>query len=397
MKQLFILLLGVMLFASCNWLGKGSPRKSFVQTYSAGVFNEANCIIAAKDGAFLLAGYSIEKDDPNAQDMPSSLYMVKIDADGHIVWDKKWAFSDFDEGTATIATTDGNYLMCGQTRSGDGNMNILLVKLNEKGDTIWTHSIGAEEGDASGNALVSTADGGYLIVGAAGVFSVDGSDPAKDIFIIKTDAKGIPVWNKTYGKQAQEYASDVKVTDGGYIVAGTTASLGDGMEDMFLMKIKDNGDTLWNHTYGGKESDYGMSVLPVAGGYLLAGTTKDTTGNQDIMLIMADKDGQMKWKKTYGGKDPEDFGGITTVPGGGYVIAGSAYDVNTTGNRYYLVRLNEKGDTLWTHSYPAEKNETAHGIAVTADKGFIIAGVKDAESRSSMYVLKVDENGVLVK
>jgi len=380
---------------SCKWLGK-PERKTFTETYSSGIFNEANSIIPTKDGGYLLAGYTIEKDDPNVPNAPYTLYLVKIDESGYKLWEKKWKFSDFDEAMDIKRTTDGNFIISGQTKNGNGNMDVLLMKINDNGDSLWTKTLGTEM-DESGNSIVPVADGGYMIAGVTGVFQPGDSNAQQNIYLARTDAKGDLQWSKAFGDTGQNYAMDVKAVKGGYIIAGTTNSTGAGKEDMFLMRTDEKGDTLWSATYGSTEPDFGVSVLPVADGYILAGTTKDTTGNQDIMLVKTDSVGNIVWAKTFGSKDPEEFGSLTAVPEGGYIMAGSTFNSATGGNKFYLLRINEKGDSLWTRSYPAAKNETAHSVAVTPDKGFIIAGVRDGDNSSYMYVMKVDEHGNLGK
>lgn len=393
-RYIFLLVPVISALASCKWLDKETP-KSFSETFSAGVFNEANAIVASKTGGYILAGYAIEKDDPNDKNMPSAIYLVKVGEDGHSVWEKQFNFSNFDEATDIAATNDGNYIVTGQTMNGNGDLDMILIKINEKGDTLWTKVFGSEDASADiGNAILQGPDNGYMVAGATGSFDLTNSEDPEMLCVVKTDPKGTPEWNKIYTNSGRVEARDIKATNGGYIIAGTTNNATSQKEEPLLIKITAQGDTIWSKTFGSNANDNGISVVPATDGYLIAGTTRDSTGNQDILVIKTDTAGNTLWRKTYGDKEPDDFADIKPIKGG-YVLAGSSYNSTHAGNGFLLIKLDEKGNAAWTQTYPAEKNETAHSVTVAPDGGFVLAGVKDGDSRSYMYLVKVDANGKL--
>jgi hypothetical protein len=117
-----------------------------------------------------------------------------------------------------------------------------------------------------------------------------------DIFLIKTDANGNIIWAKTYGGGSYDYAYSVQQTsDGGYIVAGWTNSIGAGYSDIFLIKTDANGNRIWAKTYGGGSYDYAYSVQQTSdGGYIVAGETESFgAGSGDIFLIKTDANGNI--------------------------------------------------------------------------------------------------------
>ena len=115
-------------------------------------------------------------------------------------------------------------------------------------------------------------------------------------------------WIKTYGgSEEDEGRSVLQTLDGGYVVAGKTASFGAGLDDFYLIKTDSSGDTVWTRTYGGSNRDWAWPVLQTPDtGYLLVGKTAFYgSGINDILLVKTDAAGSRAWIKTIGGGGDE--------------------------------------------------------------------------------------------
>ena len=112
---------------------------------------------------------------------------------------------------------------------------LLLVSTTAAGpgDTHWARTYGGSEYDA-GHSVQQTSDGGYVIAGWSSSFGAG----AEDVYLVKTDSFGDTLWTRTYGGWNSDGSWCVQQTcDGGYIIAGLTASFGAGSDDVYLLKI----------------------------------------------------------------------------------------------------------------------------------------------------------------
>jgi len=188
-----------------------------------------------------------------------------------------------------------------------------------------------------------TSDGGYIVAGWT--WSFGGGGP--DFFLIKTDASGNVQWAKTYGGTGDDRAYSVQQTsDGGYIVAGYTYSLGAGGRDFFLVKTDANGNLQWAKTYGGTGIDSTISVQQTSdGGYIVAGWTDSFgAGSWDILLIKTDANGNVQWAKTYGGTDWDFAYSVQQTSDGGYIVAGITYSFGAGGSDFFLIKTDANGN-----------------------------------------------------
>ena len=186
-------------------------------------------------------------------------------------WEKIYGGSRYDVGRSVCEASDGGYVIAGQTLSfGAGPSAVYLIKTDASGDSIWTRTYGGSSYDG-GNSVCATSDGGYIIAGETLSFGAGGGD----VYLIKIDASGNTIWTRTYGGSEYEVGYSVcETSDGGYIIAGQRGRGTDTFIDVYLVKTNASGDTIWTRTYGGSGTDAGRSVCATSdGGYIIAGWT----------------------------------------------------------------------------------------------------------------------------
>ena len=163
------------------------------------------------------------------------------------------------------------------------------------GAITWDKTFGGSKDDKA-YSIAQTSDGGYIVAGDTESKGA-GLD---DVWVIKLDKNGNKEWDKTFGgKYYDEPYSIAQTSDGGYIVAGYTDSKGAGGEDVWVIKLDKNGNKEWDKTFGGSDWDKANSVIQTSdGGYIVAGDTESKgAGGDDAWVIKLDKNGNLGSKK----------------------------------------------------------------------------------------------------
>ena len=199
--------------------------------FDAGDFEEGMNIQTTLDGGYVIAAYS-----------GSNALVIKTNSTGTPVWSKIFTGFVNEWATSIEQTNDGGYIIAGGTESfGAGDEDVLLIKIDDSGNVIWSKAYGNTGWDFA-QTVHQTTDGGYVAIGCMDYGSAD-----VKIYAVKTDSAGNLQWSKTYGGPNLEVAwrnsSGYQASDGGYIIGGSTASFGAGGRDMYLIKTDADGNT----------------------------------------------------------------------------------------------------------------------------------------------------------
>jgi len=323
-----------------------SPSPSFCKVIVGENPDVGHSLIQTSDGSYLIAGYteslSFGEGEADVYVVTTvDVIVVKLDANGNLQWTKTICGPDNERVNALIQTSDGGYAIAGYTKSfGAGNGDVYVVKLDANGNLQWTKTIGGPESDG-GNSLIQTSDGGYAIAGYTRSFGAG----EWDVYVVKLDANGNLQWTKTIGGPDDESGNSlIQTPDGGYVIAGYTRSFGAGEWDVYVVKLDANGNLQWTKTIGGPESEGGYSLVQTSdGGYAIAGYTGsfDARG-WDVYVIKLNANGNLQWTKTISPKNGYLIKlSIIQTSDGGYVIAGKA---TPFGLDVYVVKLDKNGD-----------------------------------------------------
>lgn len=299
-------------------------------------------------------------------------YLVKTDAAGRLEWQKTFGGVGDDEGVCVQQTSDGGYVLTGTTRSGTTGTLVYLVKTDASGRLEWQRTFGGG-GEDAGRCVRQTADGGFIVLGETDSFGAGESD----LYLIRLDSAGKMLWEKTYGGDKAEQAACVQETrDGGFVVSGATASFGAGGFDVYVIKTGAAGKPEWERTFGGSGWDFGSWVRRTGdGGYVIAGATASFgAGGYDAYLIKTGAAGMTEWERTFGGSGWDAGKTVRQTGDGGYLVAGWTDSFSDRGWELYLVRTDASGRKLEETTVAGGRFDERFGIGETGDGGYVVAG-----------------------
>jgi len=318
----------------------------------------------------------------------------------NVIWEKTYGGSNNDLGVSIQKTYGNGYIIAGLTESfGSGEEDVYLIKTDANGDSLWAKTYGGEYDDA-GISVQQTSDGCFIITGYAESFGSGG----KDVYLIKTDANGDSLWAKTYGgSETDRGLSVLQVPDEGFIIAGYTESFSsNSTSDIYLIKTDINGNLLWEKTYGGTDNDRAQTVQKTSDGcFIIVGYTESFgSGEEDVYLIKTDANGDSLWAKTYGG-EYDDIGiSVQQSLDGEFIIAGYTSSFGEGQSDVYLIKTDANGDSLWAKTYGTTFYDMGYSICETPNGGYIIVGLTQNYSNydpiADVYLTETTRDGELI-
>lgn len=205
-------------------------------------------------------------------------------------------------------------------------------------------------------------------------------------------------WNQNLGGKATDAGfACLQTQEGGYVVVGSTASLGSGGEDVWIVKLYDNGTLNWSKVMGSSNDDRAYAVVEVEDGYILAGYATAEAGDTNFFLAKIDTNGEIIWEKQYGGSGNDIATALIPTKDGGLAVAGYSSSSGSGGYAGILLKTNAEGSLEWSSYYGKEKNSQVFALLQTADGGYLLGGRCQNSTREDFdgWVVKTNQTGAL--
>jgi len=364
------------------------PPTVWDKTFGGTGYDLAYSVQQTSDGGCVLAGWTGSYGAGN-----TDAWLIKTDSSGNQVWDKTFGGINNDAGLSARQTSDGGYILAGGTESyGAGGNDAWLIKTDSSGNQVWDKTFGGTDYDLA-YSVQQTSDGGYVLAGWTASYGAGGNDA----WLIKTDSSGNQTWDTTFGGTNGEQAYSVQQTsDGGYVLAGWTASNGTSNNNAWLIKTDSSGNKTWDKAFGGANGEEAYSVQQTSdGGYVLAGWTASYgAGSYDAWLVKTDSSGNKTWDKTFGGTSYDGAFSVRQTSDGGYVLAGYTYSYGAVASDAWLIKTDSSGNNIWDKTFGGTGGEQAYSVQQTSDGGYVLAGYTDSYGAGSWdaWLIKVDSS-----
>jgi len=349
---------------------KNSYEEEWNKTFGPGSFDD----ILITDNGYLLIGGA-----PGREIYECNGRVVEIDKNGNEIWNKTYGKGGC-EGFDNAVKVDDGYIIQGATDfNHPEKWSIWVVKIDREGNIVWEKIYG-KGGEYWPEDMAGTRDGGVIITGRKIV------ENTSKIFLLKLNKDGEKEWETTYyynpGLLPPDAEGVVQTRDGGYAISGEVSRKGVGDRNLLLLKTDEYGNEMWNRTYGDEyESVGGGTIIETSdGGFLLSGMASPGYGPLwYTYLVKTDADGNPQWEHEYHGR--KRFGkeegagpaiGMVEIPQG-YVFITVTAEVGKDGNGW-MVKIDKQGNEIWNKTFGNMYGCGFPGNVVADGNSFVACG-----------------------
>jgi hypothetical protein len=371
-----------------NGFGLNHPPIVFERVISEDGNSSLNALHSTSDGGYLLGG-SVTLASDDASDMQ----LIKTDKYGNILWRRTYGGEENDNINKLIVEDDNHIIILGTSESFNNiSKDYYLLKLDNNGDIIWEKTYGGTNDDIAAS-LVATDDGGYFLVGSSRSFG----DGSSKIYLVKTDNVGAEQWSKLYGGSGGENARDIiRTNDGNFVIVGSTSSYGAGEFDIWVIKINQAGEEIWSRTFGGTGWDEGFAVAELSDGDLVITGFLITpgAGGRDMCLIRTDNAGNHKWTKTF--PSPlQDVASHVVISETGIIIAGTTR-IDLYRDDILVIKTDYDGNENWRSRFGSVLRESVGDMILNTDGHILLVGSSTSYSKNTdMMFINMTGDGAI--
>ncbi len=335
------------------WIMEMTPQGDTIwsRTYGGSDNDDISTLHFLNDGS--IAAFGTTWSD-NSGDVPGHVgqigaWLVTTDAVGNIDLSVVYSGILGEEGIDMEPLTGGGFALLVQSTSpmlegemNHGNFDFWVARVNAFGGVVWSHFFGGLESDYP--AKIVRINGGLIVVGSTASTDGDVTQNAGgfDYWVLRLDLTGSLIWERTFGGTGDDIAHDaVLMSDGSILITGASNSTdGDrsmafGGDDVWLVNIDQDGNLIWEKSYGGTDDDEGMRITR-AGNSQVAfaaqskshdGDLNGNKGRQDVWISYIDHSGQIQQQMNYGGTLDDYGNGLFADPDSVvYMVGFSASD-----------------------------------------------------------------------
>lgn len=396
MRPLFFCLL-IFISSSAN------AQTVFEKIYGVKGDDDGECVIQTADKGYLIGGFQATSvvDDQEQH----TILVIKTDSLGKTQWQYSSGSGSDDYLWGLTALKTGGYVIAASNYASEIGETGILIKLSNTGKVVWRNEYGVASVLKS---VVEDVEGNLIAVG----HTPNTGDAFADVYLLKTDSTGSEIWSKTYGGKEVDHGNSLQITsDGGFVITGMTYTEEARLySQVYILRTDKTGEPLWEKTLGAFGMDEGNCVKQTAdGGFIIAGEVEGNgQANRAAYIVKTSSAGAIEWERVDSilpGQLVAGFNGVTIAADGGLVACGYFAYKEPTGNpnkvirKCYVVKYSADGKREWMRMYGAAGDNTAYSICTTKDHGFALVGNKGGvpDKKSEIWFLKLNADGTLIK
>ncbi|MBT6128277.1 MAG: hypothetical protein GWP29_03635 [Bacteroidetes bacterium] len=371
-------------------------------------------IIPLRKGGLAMVGSTKSTDGDFSERTTNDwdLFLIKLDHDGEILWKKTYGGSGDDFGFSIVETPEGGFVLLGYSNSQDGDVpptqgyhDNWIIKIDADGAIVWKKSFGYSGHDHSYN-VIATQEGGYFFNGFLDVTASNGlgnsgkSSKANrhgvgEFWCHKLDANGNIEWQRYFGGTSNDRSYDaIQTREGNFLVVGTSESDDvdvknpKGSYDVWTVMVSPSGEMLWENSFGGSLVDEASKVIQDAYGHFrIIGNTHSSDqnislskGGSDVWQITLDPNGRLVGSYNFGGSEFDKGTAMSEWQWGSIFLTGYSrssdgdFEKNEGENDIFLMYFPSNGTQKKTMTLGGEGEDFAHDILVQTDGSVFLVG-----------------------
>jgi hypothetical protein len=310
-------------------------------------------------------------------------------ANGDALWNFTFTMNAGAEFRSISVASDG-FLLVGNSFLDSGCSEGLVVKLDNQGKLLWNVTLRAVEGL---NKLFSAEKDGEDLI-TTGLVQPENSSCSSQGWIAKLDAKGIVIWSRTFGYTSETATRAVTITqDKCYIAVGYVNSEGEDKYDFLVLKLDAEGNMLWNKTFGGSQSDKAYAITSSGNKCVVVGDTRSKgAGDSDAWAIAVDLEGNLLWDTVFGGSNFDSPTCVLCLPNGGFLVAGTTFSFGNGMRDFWIFKLSDSGEVMWSCTVGRSGYEEAYAAICAGVSDCVLAGWTNSigsGGRYDFYIVEV--------
>jgi hypothetical protein len=305
---------------------------------------------------------------------------------GQVAFYNRYTGSNFDQGRGMVQLPDDGYAVTGSHAAFNASSNAYIIRIADNGDYLWSKTYGTS-GTERGQRIFYEQGTGFWVMGYAN----NPQTASFDFYAFQTDEDGELLWESNYGTADWERLWDaVRLDNGDFILVGEkTGDLSDN-EDMFLVRITENGDEVWTQTFStsGKDIAYAVNIMNDTT-ILIAGEMQDLAGLGRPTILSMHIDGTLNWQQFYDAQGEGFFRGVQFFEDRIYACGGVVPDGDELMS-IYMIRAMNNGNVEFFHVSPADGDEYLSAMHVADEHSFYVVMISNAPQRN-VYPEGVDQ------